>query len=103
MKAIQIRIMKKHFTINLWMLISLIIPQHLLSQVLVTEFDIPENRGLVFSECLSAGNGSAMFAVGRTASLSYYSRYCKGVVAKVDADGTLISLAQTMKACKAKR
>ena len=56
----------------------------------LTEFDIPEGRTVTPAECFSADNGSAMIAVGRTSESSDYTRYCKGVVAKVDADGNSV-------------
>lgn len=80
----------KRFHNNIWMLVFLFIPQNLLSQVWLTEFDIPEGRTMTPAECFSADNGSAMLAVGRTSESSDYTRYCKGVVAKVDADGNSV-------------
>lgn len=80
----------KHLYDIFWMLILLFVPQHLLSQAWTTEFDIPEGRTMTPAECFSVDNGRAMLAVGRTSESSDYTRYCKGVVAKVDADGNSV-------------
>ena len=79
--------MKKNYCTNIWLLFLLFIPQHLLAQVWEVNFDVPEGRNMVYSECFSADNGNAMFIVGRTALSSDYTRSVKGVVAKVDAEG----------------
>lgn len=77
----------KNYCSNIWLLFLLFIPQHLLAQVWEVNFDVPEGRNMVYSECFSADNGNAMFIVGRTALSSDYTRSVKGVVAKVNAEG----------------